>query len=99
MVAWRVLTLGSGKRTSLPPPRPITMRDPSNVSDGASGLGPLAVRTATVTGIRPSRRRDALERRTVVVRLALDPLDHVLRDVAVLVLAELLDARRRRDVH
>src|SRR4051812_17582121 len=104
MVACRVLTLGSGSRTSLPLPRPMTMRAPSNVSEGdalAAGpapppatalLGALADRTTTVTGIPSSGRRDALKRRAIVVRGALDPLDDVFCHVAILVLAELLDA-------
>src|SRR3954452_7446060 len=88
MLAWRRLTLGSGSRSSLPALRPMTTREPSKVSDGASPfLAPLAESTRTVTGI--SGRGHG----------AFDPRDHVGGDVALHVLTELLDAGRRGHVH
>src|SRR5262249_7045101 len=97
MLAWRRLTLGSGSRMSDPSLRPMTMRPPSNVSEGD---GPLADRTTSVMGIGlVNLAGDALQRGPVLVSRLLDPLDHVGRDVASLVLAELLDPRRRRHVH
>ena len=85
--ACRWLTPGSGNRTSEPAPRPITTRCiPSNVRRVSL---PPSERTITVI---------AMSSASQAARRTLDPGDHVLCRVATEVTAELLDARRRRDI-